>query len=197
MSNLPKCPLPLTKQVTIKKAFRIIGAGITAVILVVAVIFIHLGSTIPALKPYANYTGYHKLVGRPAYFVGIFLFGSSWWFRQLVAVAPRQGESESLTSKKLTRKQRISYATLGACNTCNGLGFVFLSRRAVDFSTCFYVSGLLTLGGGVCQIYIAYIGRVPTKDNKKTVDNNDSQPASEEVITGNVNNNVLSKVFMI
>ncbi|OAX37077.1 hypothetical protein K503DRAFT_783899 [Rhizopogon vinicolor AM-OR11-026] len=189
MSNLPKCPLPLTEQVTAKKAFQIIGAGIILVTQAICQLY-----RLP------------QTWGKAGLFCRHILF---WIFLVVSSTGGRgteTGHKQKLDVQKANegaknifcvRNSNYSIAVLGAYNTCNGLGFVFQPRRKVDFSVWLYILGLLTLRAAVYQIYIAYVGRVPTKDNNKTVDNNDSQPASEEVTTGNVNNDVLSKVFMI
>jgi len=54
--------------------------------------------------------------------------------------------------------------------------------RGVYLDVYAYTLGLLVFCCGVWLIYMAYVGRVPIKDENQTVDN--SQPESKEVTAG-------------
>jgi hypothetical protein len=57
----------------------------------------------------------------------------------------------------------------GACNIFNGLAIVFKTWRGVYLNVFIYTLGLLNLCCGVWFIYMAYVGRLPIKDENQTV----------------------------
>ncbi|KAG2121314.1 hypothetical protein DEU56DRAFT_97357 [Suillus clintonianus] len=96
MSNLPESSPLLTEKLTARKVLRAIGAGIflfAGIInsICIAAIFIYVGSTIPALRPYASYVAFYTLGARTIFLVGAFLAGCYWCCLRLVA--PKQGGS--------------------------------------------------------------------------------------------------------
>ncbi|KAG1744639.1 uncharacterized protein EDB91DRAFT_1246754 [Suillus paluster] len=205
MLNLDEPP-PVTEQLTVKKALRVVGIGLYVIAhiingLCIAVVFIHLGSTVPTLKPYAGYVAFYTLGARSIFFVVVFFVGCYWCILRLVA--PKQAGSNisdwslkmqasmNPSDGKIGRARRIfsvatySFAAVGALNTYNGSSIVFRSWKAPEFSAYQFVAGLVLLGAAAWLIHIAYAGRLPTnKGENITLGNNDSQPESDEVTPG-------------
>ncbi|KAG1731377.1 hypothetical protein EDB19DRAFT_1737857 [Suillus lakei] len=196
MSNLPEPP-PSTEKLTVRKAFVVIGAGIYVLAEIIytisiAVIFIHLGSTIPALKPYADYAAFYTLGARTVMFVAALLVGCCWCVVRLVkpkwagssisewnleAQAPSEPSDENLG-----RAWRIYFAGMGAINICNGLRLLFRSWKTPDSAVSDLLTSIIVLGIAAWSIHVAYVGRLPRhRGNNMAVGNNDSQPESDEV----------------
>ncbi|KAG0702136.1 hypothetical protein DFH29DRAFT_923279 [Suillus ampliporus] len=109
MPRVPEPPQQLTEQLTVKKALRVVGAGIC---LVVAAVLLYLGSTIPGLKQYAYYAAVYILGTTTFILMVVFLVGCCWCILRLVA--PKQaGSSISEWSSKVHASLYPSNGQLG------------------------------------------------------------------------------------
>ncbi|KAG0702131.1 hypothetical protein DFH29DRAFT_923242, partial [Suillus ampliporus] len=117
MSNSPEPPQQLTEQLKAKKVLRVIGAGICLIAYMInsfciAIVFIHLATTIPALKLYAGYVASYTLWARTLSFVVVFIFGCYWCILRLVA--PKQaGNSISEWGLKMQAALKPSNGKMG------------------------------------------------------------------------------------
>lgn len=205
MSNLPEPPPSVTEKLTVKNVLQTICAGVFVLSNIInnvciAVIFIYLGSTIPVLKPYADYVAVYMLGARTVCLVLVFFVGCYWCCLRLVA--PKQAGSNisqwgsklqasckafSPKNGKIGRAGRTYFAVVGVLNTFNGLGSALLSWKQPKFGVYHPMMGIIYLLCAAWSIRIAYVGRVPTlkgtrgEDMTLTVGNDDSQPESDEV----------------
>ncbi|KAG2351774.1 hypothetical protein BDR07DRAFT_1441767 [Suillus spraguei] len=137
MSHLPE-PRLLTEKLTVKKVLRAVGAGtfvLSNIInsICIAIIFVHLGSTIPVLKPYATYVAGYTFGARTMFLTTCFCW-MFWCCLRLVA--PKQagnsisewGSKLKAQSSKPCRAWRIT--AMGILNIINGLlyGFPLMER---------------------------------------------------------------------
>ncbi|KAG1810320.1 uncharacterized protein HD556DRAFT_1302649 [Suillus plorans] len=174
MSNLPEPPPPSTEKLTIKKVLRVIGTGI---VLLIAVVFIYLGSTIPVLTSYADYVAMYMLGARTIFLACMFFVGCYWCCLPLVA--PKQAgssisewgpkaqaqflEALSPSNGKLGRVGRIYFATTGVINAFSGLYHSFCFWKEPGFSVRKLVMSVVFLLCAAWSIQFAYVGRVSTK----------------------------------
>ncbi|KAG2121316.1 hypothetical protein DEU56DRAFT_927512 [Suillus clintonianus] len=197
MSNLPQPPPSSTEKLTARKVFRAIGVGIIVLAslinsICIAAIFIYIGFTIPALRPYAGYVGFYTLGARTITLLGVFSIGCYWCCLRLVA--PKQAGSSLKewrlkfektlcpSDGKLSKAARRYFGELftlnqtsdcadvlsipvamGILNTFSGLRSVFYSWKEPEFSRYQFVMGVILLFCGAQSSYIAYVGRVPRK----------------------------------
>jgi hypothetical protein len=206
MSNSPEPPPPLTEKLTVKKVLKSTGVGIVVLsniinIICIAVIFIYLGSTIPALEPYVSYVAIYALGAGTFFLLLAFLIGCDWCYLRLVA--PEQAGSsisewyskakarsyEKLKSSngKLSKARRTNFAIAGVVGIFFGLQNCFRPQEVpVEFGISKPLMGVFLLICGANSIRLAYVGRVPIRKGARgedtTMGNNDSQPEPSETI---------------
>ncbi|KAG2121309.1 hypothetical protein DEU56DRAFT_97013 [Suillus clintonianus] len=199
MSNLPEPPPSLNEKLTARKVFQVIGAGIFLLAQIIytisiAVIFTHLGSTIPTLKPFADYAAFYTLGARTVIFVAVFFFGCCWCIVRLVApkragsiisewnVKAQAPLSLEPSNEKLGRSWRIYFASMGAFNICNGLRLIFRSWKNPDASTSDLLTGIMVLILAAWSFHVAYTGRLPRHRGKNmTLGTHVSQSEADKV----------------
>lgn len=178
---------------------RVIRAGIFILSniinsICIAIIFDHLGSTIPVLVPYTTYVFAYTIGARTTFLIRVFLIGCYWCCLRLVApkqagssisewVSKLQAHSGALNPnhEKMSRARRTFFATTGVISTFNGLQCGFRSWQGPDFADQLMLAAIFLFVAAL-SIQIACIPiEKGTRGENTTVVNNDGQPEQNEV----------------